>query len=177
VVLCRGNTERVQQGIERVLAHVGLNLNEQKTKIMDAREVSFNFLGFTIKLVRSPRTGGIFPLVSPSKKTINKIKASIRSYTARQNHSLPTENVVRNLNSVLRGWTNYFYYRNCGNQIAAVRSFLENRVRKYLRRKRYKSGWGNKEYPYRYLYEHLGLYKMPTSTPWKIAPAKASGGR
>jgi RNA-directed DNA polymerase len=177
VVLCRGNTERVRQGIERVLAHVGLNLNEQKTKVVDAREESFNFLGFTIKLARSPRTGGVFPLISPSKKAINKVKASIRSYTARACFVIPVENTIRNLNSVVRGWTNYFYYRNCGNQIAAVRSFLENRVRKYLRRRSYKSGWGNKEYPYQYLYKQLGLYKIPTSTPLRTAPAKAFGGR
>jgi len=175
VVLCRGNTERVRQGIERVLAHVGLNLNEQKTKMVEAREESFNFLGFTIKLVRSPRTEGVFPLISPSEKAVNKVKASIRSYTAREYLIIPVEDTIRNLNSVVRGWTNYFYYRNCGNQIAAVRSFLENRVRKYLRRRCYKSGWGNKEYPYQYLYKQLGLYKMPTSAPWRTAPAKATG--
>ncbi len=175
VVLCRGNTERVRQGIETVLAHLGLTLNEQKTKVVDAREESFNFLGFTIKLVRSPRTGNVFPLISPSKKAINHVKASIKSYTARAYLILPVEDIIRNLNSVVRGWTNYFYYRNCGNQLATVRSFLENRIRKYLRRKRHKRGWGYKEYPYHYLYKQLGLYKMPTSTPWRTAPAKASG--
>jgi RNA-directed DNA polymerase len=175
VVLCRGNTERVRQGIERVLAYIGLNLNEQKTKVLDAREASFNFLGFTIKLVRSPRTGGIFPLISPSKKSINQIKAKIRGYTTRAYLNIPVENTIRNLNSVVRGWTNYFYYRHCGNQIANVRSFLESRVRKYLRRRRRKSGWGNKEYPYQYLYKQLGLYKMPTSLPRRTVSAKATG--
>lgn len=164
-----------RKGIERVLAHVGLNLNEQKTKMVEAREESFNFLGFTIKLVRSPRTGGIFPLISPSKKAVNQVKASIKSYTARAYLILPVEDIIRNLNSVVRGWTNYFYYRNCGNQLATVRSFLESRVRKYLRRRRRKSGWGNKEYPYHYLYKQLGLYKMPTSMPRRTASAKAFG--
>ncbi len=177
VVLCRGNTERVRQGIETVLAHLGLTLNEQKTKMVDAREESFDFLGFTIKLVRSPKTGGVFPLVSPSKKAIKHVKASIMSHTARKNLVLPTEDTIRNLNSVARGWANYFHYRNCGNQFSTVRSFLESRVRKYLRRKSNKSGWGNKEYPYCYLYNQLGLYKIPTSVPWRTAPAKALGRR
>jgi group II intron reverse transcriptase/maturase len=175
VVLCRGNTERVKQGIETVLTHLGLSLNEQKTKVVDAREESFNFLGFTVKVVRSPRTGGLFPLISPSKKSIQQVKASIKSYTTRAYLLIPIEDTIKNLNSVARGWTNYFYYRNCGNQVAAVRSFLESRVRKYLRRKRNKSGWGNKEYPYQYLYKQLGLYKIPTTTPWKTTPAKAFG--
>jgi group II intron reverse transcriptase/maturase len=177
VVLCRGNTERVKQGIETVLTHLGLNLNEQKTKVVNAREASFDFLSFTVKVVRSPRTGGLFPLISPSKKAINQVKASIKSYTTRAYLPIPTENTIKNLNSVVRGWTNYFYYRNCGNQVATVRNFLESRVRKYLRRKRNKNGWGLKEYPYHYLYKQLGLYKIPTTTPWKTTPAKAFGGR
>lgn len=175
VVLCRGNTERVRQVIETTLADLGLNLNEQKTKMVNAREESFNFLGFTVKLVRSPRTKGVFPLISPSKNAINKVKASIRSHTARAFLILPTEDIIRNLNRVARGWANYFHYRNCGTQFSTVRSFLENRVRKYLRRKCNKRGWGYKEYPYQYLYKQLGLYKIPTSVPWRITPAKASG--
>jgi RNA-directed DNA polymerase len=175
VVLCRGNTDRVRQGIETVLAHLGLSHNEQKTKMVDAREESFNFLGFTIKLVRSRRTGDVLPLVSPSKKAVNQVKASIMSHTARAYLILPTEDTIRNLNSVARGWANYFRYRNCGNQFSTVRSFLESRVRKYLRRKRNKSGCGNKEYPYRDLYNQLGLYKVPTSVPWRTSPAKAFG--
>lgn len=173
VVLCRGNTERVRQEIETVLAHLGLSLNELKTKMVDAREESFNFLGFTVKLQRSPRTRGVFPLVTPSRKAIQKVKTEIKRLTREAYLIVPLPQVIKNLNSVARGWENYFRYRNCSKQLWAVKRYFEGRVRRHLMRKRGKSGWGYNIYSSDYLYK-LGLYKMTTSVPWKTT-ANASG--
>jgi RNA-directed DNA polymerase len=96
VVLCRGNTERVRQGIETVLAHLGLSLNELKTKMVDARKESFNFLGFTVKLQRSPRTGGVFPMVTPSHKAIQKVKTEIKRLTREAYLIVPLQQVIKN---------------------------------------------------------------------------------
>ena len=166
VVLCRGNTERVRQGIERVLAHLGLSLNEQKTKMVDARAESFNFLGFTVKLKRSPRTGGVYSLVTPSRKAVQKVKTEIKRLTQEAYLIVPLQQVIKNLNSVARGWHNYFRYGNCSRHLWNVKYYLEGRVRRHLMRKRRKSGWGYNVYTSDYLYK-LGLYKMTTSAPWK----------
>jgi hypothetical protein len=163
----------VRQGIETVLAHLGLSLNEQKTKMVDAREESFNFLGFTIKLNRSPRTGGVYSLVTPSRKAIPKVKTEIKRLTREAYLIVPLPQLIKNLNSVARGWENYFRYRNCSRQLWNVKYYLEGRVRRHLMRKRGKSGWGYMIYTSDYLYK-LGLYKMTTSVPWKTT-AKASG--
>jgi len=173
VVLCRGNTERVRQEIETVLAHLGLSLNELKTKMVDAREESFDFLGFTVKLQRSPRTRSIFPLVTPSRKAIQKVKTEIKRLTREAYLIVPLPHVIKNLNNVARGWENYFRYRNCSRQLWNVKRHLEGRMRRHLMRKRGKSGWGYQVYSSDYLYK-LGLYKMTTSAPWKNT-AKASG--
>ncbi len=173
VVLCRGNTERVRQGIEKVLAHLGLSLNEQKTKTVDAREESFNFLGYTVKLVRSPRTGRVFPMVTPSRKAVQQVKTEIKRLTREAYLIVPLQQVIKKLNSVARGWENYFRYGHCSRQLWNVKRHLEGRVRRHLMRKRGKSGWGYKIYTSDYLYK-LGLYKMTTSAPWKKT-AKAFG--
>jgi RNA-directed DNA polymerase len=173
VVLCRGNTERVRQGIERILAHLGLSLNEQKTKTVDARKESFNFLGFTVMLKRSPKTGGVYSLVTPSRKAIQKVKTEIKRLTQEAYLIVPLQQVIKNLNSVARGWQNYFRYRNCSRQLWNVKYYLEGRVRRHLMRKRRKSGWGYNTYTSDYLYK-LGLYKMTTSAPWNNT-AKAFG--
>jgi RNA-directed DNA polymerase len=173
VVLCRGNTERVRQGVERVLAHVGLSLNEQKTRTVDAREESFNFLGYTVKLVRSTRTGRVFPLVTPSRKAVQQVKTEIKRLTREAYLVVPLQQVIKKLNSVARGWENYFRYGHCSRQLWNVKRHLEGRVRRHLMRKRGKSGWGYKTYTSDYLYR-LGLYKMTTSAPWKTT-AKACG--
>jgi group II intron reverse transcriptase/maturase len=176
VVLCSGPTEKILRGIRIVLAGLRLRLNEEKTRVVDAREESFNFLGFTVQVARSSRTGKTFPLIRPSKKAMAKVKAEIRAWTCRQNLALPTEVVIEKLNEIVRGWVGYFYYGNCSHNLAWIKWFLEERVRIYLRRKH---GWGSRgyrAYPYLYLYETLHLYKIPTTAPW-TQTAKAFGGR
>jgi retron-type reverse transcriptase len=56
VVLCKRNPERVMEGVKRAINHMGLSLNETKTKVVEAQE-GFNFLGFNIKVVKNPKTG------------------------------------------------------------------------------------------------------------------------
>ena len=68
VVLCRGNADRILKGVKLVLEDLGLTLNEEKTRIVDARQESFNFLGFSIGMKRGKRTGRVYPHTEPSKK-------------------------------------------------------------------------------------------------------------
>jgi RNA-directed DNA polymerase len=176
VVASQGNTERVLKGIRTVLGHLGLSLNEAKTKVVDARKESFNFLGFTIQVKKSIKTGKRFPLIRPSKEALAEIKAEIKALTCRKTLHLPKEVVIKRLNEVVRGWAGYFYYKNCSRDLSTIKRFLDERVRIYLRRKHAKKSRGYKAYPYQYLYETLGLYKIPTTAPW-TQTAKAVGRR
>jgi len=174
--LCKGNTERILKGIKTVLGDLQLSLNEEKTKVVNAREESFNFLGFTIKVKENPGTGKKFPLIVPSKKAMRHIKAEIKKLTCRRNSALPKEIVVSKVNEIVRGWVNYFYYGNCSNDLLKLKGYLDERIRTYLRRKHQVKNRGYKTFPYRYLYEDLGLYKIPTTAPW-TQKVKASGRR
>jgi len=176
VVPGQGNTERVLKGIRTVLGHLGLSLNEAKTRVVDARKESFNFLGFTIQVKKSIKTGKRFPLIRPSKEALAEIKAEIKALTCRKTLHLPKEVVIKKLNEVVRGWAGYFYYKNCSRDLSTIKRFLDERVRIYLRRKHAKKSRGYKAYPYQYLYETLGLYKIPTTAPW-TQTAKAVGRR
>ena len=57
MVLCQGQTERVLMAIKTVLRGLELSLNEQKTRVIDAKEERFYSLGFTVEVKRNPRTG------------------------------------------------------------------------------------------------------------------------
>jgi hypothetical protein len=48
--------------MKTVLSGLGLTLNEEKTRVVNARNESFNFMGFTIVVRRGMRTGREFPL-------------------------------------------------------------------------------------------------------------------
>jgi group II intron reverse transcriptase/maturase len=174
VVLCKGNTERLLKGVQNVLGHLGLTLKAEKTRVLDSRQEGFDFLGFTVQVRKSPRTGRNLPYVRPSRKALAQIKADCKNLTCRRTLALPTEVVIQRLNEAVRGWVGYFYYENCSKDFSALRWFLEERVRIYLRRKHQTKSRGYKAYPYNYLYETLGLFKIPMKAPWTQA-AKAIG--
>jgi len=56
------------------------------------------------------------------------------------------------------------------------KGFLDERAKKYLRREHGLKCRGYKAYPYKYLYENLGLHKIPTASPWSQT-AEAFGRR
>jgi len=175
VAVCRGNTDRILKGIKIVLSDLELSLNDAKTKVVDARKEDFNFLGFSIGVKKSVRTGRELPLIRPSKKAMKHIKAEMESLTDRTNLALPTDVVIRKLNEVVRGWVGYFRYGSCSRDMSKLKRYLEERVQIYLRHKHRKAR-RFMSYPYHYLYENLGLYKIPTSAPYKLT-AKADGRR
>ena len=66
VILCRGNTDRILKGIKLVFDDLGLTLNEEKTRVVDARQEMFHFLGFSIGMKRGRKTGKMYPHIEPS---------------------------------------------------------------------------------------------------------------
>ncbi|MGD0489717.1 MAG: group II intron reverse transcriptase/maturase [Syntrophorhabdales bacterium] len=176
VVLCRYNVRPIFDRMAAVLESLGLTLSTEKTRIVDVTREAFTFLGFTVRIAKSPRTGKTFPLITPSKKAIGRIKKEIKDATCRKNLALSGEVIIARLNQALRGWANYFYYGNCSKTFVHLRNYTEERVRMYLRRKHRLKGRGYKKYPTAYLYEILGLYKLPATAPWAQA-AKAAGRR
>ncbi len=176
VVLCRYNVRPIFDRMTAVLKNLGLTLNPDKTRIINATSEDFTFLGFTVKITKSPRTGKAFPLIAPSKKAVGRIKKEIKDATCRKNLALPREVIIARLNQALRGWANYFYYGNCSKTFVHLRNYTEERVRMYLRRKYRLKSRGYLKYPNTYLYENLGLYSIPTTAPWAQA-AKAAGRR
>jgi group II intron reverse transcriptase/maturase len=176
VVLCEGNTDRILKGMQKVLNDLGLTLNEMKTKVVDARQESFTFLGFSIGMRKGQKAGSLFPFTEPSKKAMKHIRSEIKQLTTERYSTTPTEVVIRRVNEVVRGWVGYFYYGNCTNAMSALRYYLTYRMRVYMRRKHHFRGYGYEAFPDSYYYESLGLYKVPSVPPWRLA-VKASGRR
>jgi len=88
VILCRGNTDRILKGIKMVFDDLGLTLNEEKTHIVDARQDSFNFLGFSISIKRGRKTGKAYPHIEPSKKALKHIRSEIKHLTTERFSSM-----------------------------------------------------------------------------------------
>ena len=173
VVMCRKDVEEPLNVVRHVLERLGLSLNETKTHIVDATQVSFNFLGFSIRISRGMRTGKPYPHVCPADKSLTKIKARLTALTGRKLTPIPLEEIVGNVNRSLKGWVNYFHYRNSNQGLEKVKVHAEQRLRIHLM-KRHKvkdRGIGEGRFPSVNLYRRYGLYKVPTRAGWKSAHA------
>ena len=86
---------------------------------------------------------------------------------------IPLEDIVGSMNATLRGWANYFHYRNSSDVLDKVRNHAEQRLRTHLM-KRHKvkdRGTGISRFTSQQLYTRYGLYKVPTTAGWKMAHA------
>lgn len=173
VVLCKGNVDVPMARIRHVLDRLDLSLNEAKTHIVDARQDSFNFLGFEFKMSKSERTGKRFPYVSPAPKSLAKIKQRVKELTGRKRTLIPLKDLVGSVNASLRGWSNYFHYRHSSAAMKKVKTHTEERLRIHLMKRHKVSdrGTGLLRFPTRQLYDRYGLYKVPLKAGWKSAHA------
>ena len=174
VILCRkGKSGEAMAVLRQILERLQLTLNEGKTKIVNAYKGKFDFLGFTILMGKSRRTGRSYPHVQPSKKSLRKIKDRVTELTRRVTTVKPLAGIVQELNATVRGWASYFHYGNCSKTLTNVRGHVEERLRTHLR-KRHKirdRGTGYALFTSRILYEKYGLYQVPTTAAWTKAHA------
>jgi len=174
VILCRRKkTEEAMVVLRRILERLGLTLNEAKTRIVNAYEGKFDFLGFTIWMGRGRKTRNYYPHVQPSKKSLQAIKDRVTHLTKRERTIRPMDWIVKEVNATVRGWVGYFHYRNSSKALGQIRNHVEQRMITHLR-KRHKvrdRKAGYVRFPNRSLYEKYGLYKVPTSAAWMRAHA------
>lgn len=157
VILVKGaGVEKCKERLEGLIKGLGLKMKESKTKIVDSREAGFDFLGFTFRSAKS-RRGREAGYYYPSHKSENKIREKVRQIT---NYRKPVkaEEIIRELNPVMRGWVNYYKQGNSSKAFGKIKHYTAMSVRKFMRRRRGKSGYGWKEYTQEYLYEKLKLY-------------------
>ena len=142
VILMRAGMEATEQKVKQILARMELKLNEEKSRVVDAREGSFDFLGFTFSRRRNPKTQRVITLVEPSRKSAEQFRDEVRNITSRKSHCVSQQEVLERVNRYVRGWVNYFHLHNSTRVFVGQRFFLEQRMRKYLRERRQIKGFG-----------------------------------
>lgn len=102
VILCRtqGEADAALAEVRTWVEQQGLTLHPEKTQIVDSRETSFSFLGYSFRgKLRFPR-----------KKSHEKFVDSIRDKTPRKSGE-SLETLIQRLNQTARGW--FHYFRHC----------------------------------------------------------------
>ncbi len=173
VVLCAREVTPSLKVLRHLLGRLGLRLNEETTREVNAWQDRFDFLGFSFGLRKGRKSGKVYPHVEPSPKSIQRAKTRVTQMTARRLTPIPLPHVVGTLNQYLRGWAGYFHYRNSSRGLGRVKWHVEERLRTHLR-KRHKvksRAVGYAQFPTAMLYARYGLFKLPTIAGWKRAHA------
>jgi RNA-directed DNA polymerase len=133
VVLCatRRQAEQAREQAAAVLDILGLRLHPEKTRIVHlARGAEgFDFLGFQHRMRESWRYQGRWYLQQwPGSRAMASIRGQIRERTDRSRARLPLEDVVADLNPVLRGWGEYFRCGNSAAQFSVIDAYVNERL-------------------------------------------------
>jgi group II intron reverse transcriptase/maturase len=167
VILMRGGVRETLEKVKEVLGRMELTLNGEKSRVVDAREGGFDFLGFTFCRRKNRQTGKVITLVEPSRKSEHRFRDEVRRLTGRWSHCQPEGDVLDRMNRFVRGWSNYFHVHNSTRVFRRQRFFLEQRMRKYLQKRRQKPGYGYRRWPTARLYKEFGLYAIPVHAPYR----------
>jgi RNA-directed DNA polymerase len=130
--------EEVIEKLKSLLQRMGLSLNEGKTRQIDAKTESFNFLGFTIRYDKDIKGRNFrYWNIVPSKKSDQKIRDKVKEFL-RTNGHYKAQDVADGLNSFMRGWLIYFgitgvSYPAMSNR--RLRVYLSNSLYRYYNRK------------------------------------------
>jgi RNA-directed DNA polymerase len=91
---------KVKPAVVTFLKERGLELSDEKTRITHIDD-GFDFLGFNVRKYAGKL------LIKPSKAAVKSFLARIRELI-KANVATKTEDLIRQFNSKLRGWVNYF---------------------------------------------------------------------
>lgn len=191
VVMCRteGEARRALAALRALLAELGLEPKEAKTRIVHLREggEGFDFLGFHHRYVRgrTRRSRNITFLARwPSRQAMQHARDRIRELTARERLLLSVEDVVQDVNSFLRGWAGYFRYGNSARPFDKIQTYALARLALFVAKRHKKPrsyGWLMAAYesPNRMGLINLnGRVVAPRpNRPWRAKPNAGGEGR
>lgn len=153
VIMCRTreDADRALEMVKCWVAENELTLHATKTKIVDAREEGFDFLGYHFRGdLRLPRT-----------KSLQKFKDAIREKTKRTGgYSLPY--TCARVNSQMDGWFIYFrhaHWRVFRELDGWIRGRLRSLLRKRLGRRGRGRGADHQRWPNAH-FDELGLHRL-----------------
>ena len=131
VILCKTkeDAEKAMEQVKDILTRLKLRLNKTKTKIVNVNRGHFEFLGFKLK-----RTFGRLH-TTPRKDAIKKFKNMIRRITWRDQPMKP-ELIAGRLNSVIRGWGNYFKIGDVKKIFKRLDCWIRTRMRTFIEKKK-----------------------------------------
>jgi RNA-directed DNA polymerase len=172
VICCRGRADEAMAVMRSMMSRLKLTVNEAKTGICRLPDESLEFLGYTIGRCYSPKTGKSYIGTRPSKQQVQRICRTISEMTAPRWLLKDPDWLVKRLNRLLIGWSNYFCLGPVSKAYRSVDKCAVDRLRRWLRMKHKLKGRAISRFPDDYLYRTLELVclrQRTSSFPWAKA--------
>jgi RNA-directed DNA polymerase len=153
VVLCRTAPEAAAAlaVVQQWTAQAGLTLHPSKTRVVNAQDDGFEFLGYRFAAGRR----------RPRAKSLQKFKDTVRVKTKRTAGDSLSQ-IIEDLNRTLRGWFEYFKHSH-RSTFAPLDGWIRRRLRNILRKQRGQSGisraFDNLCWPNAFFAQH-GLFSL-----------------
>jgi RNA-directed DNA polymerase len=159
VILSRGRAEEAMEWTRRVMAKLGLTLNEQKSCIRNARQECFDFLGYTFGPHWYVPKAHQYLGASPSKKSVSRVKLKVRELLRPSNVGTWPE-VRDQVNRLLRGWSGYFSYGTRSAAYQSVNRYVYDAVCHFLRRRQQRPSRGTARFSADVFAGPLGILRL-----------------
>jgi len=158
MILAEKNLDKGITLLESYIDRLGLRINKDKTRRLNMSvDKKVEFLGFQFLRTTSRTTKKRLNLVTPSPKSLNRCRESVRNLV---NRSVPlnVKDQVKQVNRYLVGWTNYYRLGNSSEAFRSIAQFVERRIRRLMQSHQGHSGYGWKTISKDDIYGRLGLF-------------------
>ena len=172
VVLGKAPPADMLAAVESLIKRLKLAVNAEKTRCCRVPEEPFDFLGYRIGRNYRPEGKGSYIGTRPSKASVRSICRKISELTEPRYGLLEQEVVVKRLNRLMLGWSNYFTLGQVGPAYAAVDRHALKRLLQWRRRKHKVRARNHVHYGYERLWTRHGLIRLGVRTtrfPWAKA--------
>src|SRR5436190_10400758 len=142
VVLCKRESQANEalRRLREIFARLKLTLHPEKTKLVQIGlgKDGFDFLGCHLQIVKSRFKGRTYLFRWPSVKSMKKLRVRIRELTDRRRRAglKDVDEVIDDLNPLLRGWGNYFRTGNASQQFSRIDLYVWLRITRMLGKQR-----------------------------------------
>ena len=161
VILLKKDGKVVLEKVRKMINRLGMQLHPDKTRLVKARE-GFDFLGVHFRLCPVRKKNAKLKescRLWPADRSIKRIRQRVKEVVGRR-YSLSLEEIIEELNPVIRGWNNY--HRRLRSEIKRFRKLnfiVRERLRIFLKRKYSDDTRGSKRV-HNNLVVRLGLYQF-----------------
>jgi RNA-directed DNA polymerase len=125
--------DKIIPAIKRFLKIRGLELSEEKTKIVHISE-GFDFLGMNFKKYKTKL------LVTPSKQSIQQFKDKIRA-VFKAFRGAPARALIQKLNPIIKGWAYYHRHHASKATFIKLERVIFQKLHRWMKRQYRRKSW------------------------------------